>query len=64
MKPYFLDSVSAGDETIKKFMPAYGSLMSAEEYGPGAYESGCHRGNGFGCAQILYGGGKDRVCRV
>ena len=33
MRPYFLDSVvSAGDETIKKFMPAaYGSLMSAEE---------------------------------
>ena len=33
MKPYFLDSVvSAGDETIKKFMPAaYGSLMSAKE---------------------------------
>lgn len=33
MKPYMLDSVvSAGNETIKKFMPAaYGNLMSAEE---------------------------------
>lgn len=33
MKPYMLDSVvSAGGETIRKFMPAaYGSLMSAEE---------------------------------
>lgn len=33
MRPYLLDSVvSAGGETIKKFMPsAYGSLMSAEE---------------------------------
>lgn len=33
MKPYMLDSVvSAGEETIKKFMPAaYGNIMSAEE---------------------------------